>query len=112
MKPHFCLYAANLKSEDCIQSANLFSELFQLKIVKARKEHSELLTEDGLYLIFSKPSKHCKIEPGSITFLLNGIELESLQLSSLMLESCDFERGYSSYLDNYQNRIWILKKTS
>lgn len=110
LKKNFGLFAANLKSENCIESAELYSQTFMLKIKKASERHSELLAENGFCLIFSKPSLHCKVEPGSVTFILKGTELDTLHLPGFVLESQDLQNAYSAYLDEYKNRIWIFNQ--
>lgn len=103
------LYASNFQSSDCTVSANLYSELFGLKIKKSSKVHSELFWENGSTLIFSKESKNCPVSPGTLTFRIQKIEWENFRILLLSrgfsMETEDSQ--YSSLLDPWKNRIWF-----
>ncbi|MCE9498984.1 MAG: hypothetical protein K8R21_00455 [Leptospira sp.] len=99
------LYAANLYSENCIHSAELYSHLFGWKIEKSTKQHSELSTGSGLRIIFSSKSEICSVNPGSITIGVQNFEDIPKNLSGFKIETTS--EHYISYLDQFQNRIWF-----
>lgn len=103
-------YASNFQSTDCSVSANLYSELFGLKIVVSSGTHSELLWPDekGI-LIFNKESKNCPVNPGTLTFRIGKVEWENLKV---LLLSRGFtievqDSKYISVLDPWKNRLWF-----
>lgn len=97
-------------SEDCIESAELFSKLFQLKILNSKINHAELQSDSGLFLFINKPSIQCPVNPGSISFYISSLNVDRLDLEPLLLESYNEKENYASFLDKYQNRIWIFEK--
>ncbi|EJO70673.1 hypothetical protein LEP1GSC132_1812 [Leptospira kirschneri str. 200803703] len=103
-------YASNFQSTDCTVSANLYSELFGLKIVVNSGTHSELFWPDkkGI-LIFSKESKNCPVSPGTLTFRIDKEEWESFKTilfsRGFIVEAQDSK--YVSVLDPWKNRIWF-----
>ncbi|RHX90503.1 hypothetical protein [Leptospira stimsonii] len=102
-------YASNFQSSDSSVSANLYSELFGLKIHKSSRVHSELSWENGPTLIFSKESKNCPVSPGTLTFRIQKEEWENFKILLLSrgfsLETQDLK--YSSVLDPWKNRLWF-----
>lgn len=103
-------YAANLLSFDCEKSAILYSTLFSFSIVSLSKNHSELRSSSGFCIFFSKPSIHCNIAPGSISFSVKDLDLDKLNLEPLQLEFYHDKEKYISYLDEYSNRIWVFQE--
>lgn len=108
---NFYFYAANILSEDCEKSATLYSRLFSLEILYAKKNHAELKSSNGFSLFIDKPSLECKVSPGSISFSIPCFNLEKINLAPMVLESYYEKGNYASFLDEYQNRIWIFEKT-
>ena len=106
----FPLHAANLLSEDCRKSAEIFSRLFDLKIRVAKINHAELESDLGLYLFLDKPSVHCPISPGSISFSVSFLNIKEINLEPFVLESYYEKENYASFLDEYKNRIWIFER--
>ncbi|HMV43929.1 MAG TPA: hypothetical protein PK079_01385 [Leptospiraceae bacterium] len=106
----FQFYGANLYSLDCIKTAKIYKDLFSLSILVASENHAELKTESGITVFIDRPSVHCFVTPGTVTFTVPSLDVDNLDLSPLVLESY-FEKGrYASYLDEYKNRIWIVEK--
>lgn len=106
----FHFHAANLLSENCIESAELFSKLFGFKILKVKMNHAELESVPGFHLFFNKPSSHCPVNPGSISFSLPTFNIKEINLKPLELESYFEKENYASFLDSYKNRIWIFER--
>jgi hypothetical protein len=96
-------YGVNLISSDCRESVRVYAQVLNLPILVETEYHSELGLGDWR-VFFSKPSLECLVSPGSLT----------LQKTSL-LEGHSFFRieqvisgKYRSFLDKYENRIWVL----
>jgi len=106
----FTFHAANLLSEDCQKSAEIYSRLFDLKILKAKVNHAELESKSGLFLFLDKPSVFCPISPGSISFSVPTFKVYEINLEPLQLESYFEKQNYASFLDEYKNRIWIFER--
>ena len=105
---NFTFYASNLFSENCIESADAYCQFFGWKIIQSSENHSELVTNSGEKVIFSRSSDKCHVEKGSITLLSDNLEPE---LSIFFrFEQRPPEKKYISILDLYENRIWIFKK--
>ncbi|MCX7998470.1 MAG: hypothetical protein N3A69_05885 [Leptospiraceae bacterium] len=98
----------NLVSENCKESALVYSKLLNLEILKANEFHAELKLNEELLLYFNKPSKECFVEKGSLTIYLKESEIQNNPF--FVLEQ-SIEGKYKSYLDKYGNRIWILDST-
>ncbi|WP_082292390.1 hypothetical protein [Leptospira noguchii] len=103
-------YASNFQSTDCTVSANLYSELFGFKIVFSSGIHSELLCSNKeVILIFSKESKNCPVNPGTLTFRIDKEEwgdFKTILFSrGFIMEVQDLK--YVSVLDPWKNRIWF-----
>ncbi|EMM99913.1 hypothetical protein LEP1GSC021_1747 [Leptospira noguchii str. 1993005606] len=103
-------YASNFQSTDCTVSANLYSELFGFKIVFSSGIHSELLCSNKeVILIFSKESKNCPVNPGTLTFRVDKEEwgdFKTILFSrGFIMEVQDLK--YVSVLDPWKNRIWF-----
>lgn len=97
----------NLISENCLESAQVYSMLLGLKILKANEFHAELELSNNLILYFNKPYKECFVEKGSLTILVNTNEMENHHFFHL---EQSIEGKYKSYLDKYGNRIWVIQK--
>ncbi|UOG39234.1 hypothetical protein MAL08_08230 [Leptospira noguchii] len=103
-------YASNFQSTDCTVSANLYSELFGFKIVFSSGIHSELLCSNKeVILIFSKESKNCPVNPGTLTFRIDKEEWDDFKTilfsRGFIIEVQDLK--YVSVLDPWKNRIWF-----
>ncbi|UOG35817.1 hypothetical protein MAL01_08860 [Leptospira noguchii] len=103
-------YASNFQSTDCTVSANLYSELFGFKIVFSSGIHSELLCSNKeVILIFSKESKNCPVNPGTMTFRIDKEEWDDFKTilfsRGFIMEVQDLK--YVSVLDPWKNRIWF-----
>ena len=99
------LIGLNLLSENCLESAEIYSQILSLEILKATEYHAELKFNENLVLYFNKPSKDCFVEKGSLTVTGNVNKLENhffFQLEQVI------PGKYKSYLDKYGNRIWIV----
>lgn len=106
-------YAVNLYSLDCTKSAELYSFLFGWEISVLTSNHSELITKEGVKVIFSKPSESCPVTPGTLTMTLTRFPAkEELQKFPFTLETYSEEKSYLSLLDEYKNRIWFYCLTS
>ncbi|EMS89472.1 hypothetical protein [Leptospira noguchii] len=103
-------YASNFQSTDCTVSANLYSELFGFKIVFSSGIHSELLCSNKeVILIFSKESKNCPVNPGTLTFRIDKEEwgdFKTILFSRGFIMEVQDSR-YVSVLDPWKNRIWF-----
>ena len=106
----FNFYAANILSEDCEKSASIYSRLFLLEIVYAKKNHAELKSSAGFSIFIDKPSNECNVSPGTISFSIPNFEIEELNLEPLVLESFFKKENYASFLDEYKNRVWVFEK--
>lgn len=95
----------NLISQNCKESAFVYSELLGLEIIRANEYHAELKVGNFI-LYFNKPSKECFVEKGSLTLVIE--ESYITQHSFFELEQT-IENKYKSYLDKYGNRIWVLQ---
>lgn len=107
MKNPFTIYSVNLYSRDCEKSARLYSKIFGLTIIALTPKHSEVVSGDGFRIVFSEKSEKCPVDPGTVTFLSDKIEKEYLS-SFFRLESENSD--YISFLDEYGNRIWNMRK--
>lgn len=97
----------NLLSEDCIESAEIYSFVFGFSLEISGKNHSEVKTESGLRILFSPNSEKCRVSVGSFT--IEGEPSQKLKESGFFkIEQVFPDRGYMSYLDKYGNRIWFL----
>lgn len=102
---HSKIIGFNLVSENCEESAQVYSKLLGLKIQKMNEYHAELKLNQDWILYFNKPSLECFVEKGSIT-----LKLEESVISSnpfFKLEQT-IQGKYKSYLDKYGNRIWVI----
>ena len=108
----FSFAAANLFSENCIESANFYSSNFDLKILNLSLNHSELISIDGFRLFISNSKNNCIITPGSITFFTDEKNDLTKEVPELKKEQSFLEKGYVSYLDKYNNRIWIVYRNN
>jgi hypothetical protein len=106
----FNFYAANILSEDCEKTASIYSRLFSLEIVCAKKNHAELKSSAGFSIFIDKPSNECNVSPGTISFSLPVFNLDKINLAPLVLESYYKKENYASFLDEYQNRVWVFEK--
>lgn len=97
----------NLVSENCLESAQIYSQLLGLEILKANEFHAEIKLQGNFILYFNKPSKECFVEKGSITIFINENTIENHNFFQL---EQSIEGKYKSYLDKYGNRIWIVPK--
>jgi hypothetical protein len=97
----------NLLSENCILSAEIYSQLFRGHILVAETLHSEIEIEEGFRIFFSPNSKKCKVDTGSFT-VTGKPSIEFLESSFFLPDQTFIEKGYLSYLDRYGNRIWFL----
>ncbi|MBE7411218.1 MAG: hypothetical protein L6Q54_00540 [Leptospiraceae bacterium] len=103
MNTVFRLYSVNLFSKDCERSAKIFSEVFGFQIIGFQPGHSELISKEGLRIIFSNKSEDCPVNSGTITFSSERLEKEYLsKFFTIEKESPD----YIAFLDEYGNRIW------
>ncbi|XDD48629.1 hypothetical protein AB3N59_09145 [Leptospira sp. WS92.C1] len=102
-------YASNLQSTDCSVSANLYSELFGLKILKSSQAHSEVRWPNGQTWIFSKESQSCPVSPGTVTLQIKKEQWENLKNRLLSRGFSQEVRDlkYCSVLDPWMNRIWF-----
>ncbi len=107
---NFQFYATNLYSLDCEKTALLYSKLFSFSIVSISKKHSELRTNTGFTIFIDMPSVHCNVSPGTISFSVLDLDLAKINLEPLKLESYYEKGNYASFLDEYQNRVWIFEK--
>ena len=103
-------YAANLYSLDCEKTALLYARLFSLSIVASSKNHAELRSTNGFSIFIDKPSIHCNVTPGTLSFCVLELNESSFDLDPLSLESFHEKEKYASFLDEYQIRIWIFEK--
>lgn len=103
-------YGANLFSLDCEKSALVYSENFPLKIISKSKNHAELKTENGISIFLDKPSEHCNVSSGTITFTVSKLRIDEIHLSSFKLEFHSEKNKYASFLDEYKNRVWIFER--
>ena len=103
-------YAANLYSLDCERTAVLYQRLFSLSILSSSKNHAELRSSNGFSIFIDKPSIHCNVTPGTKSFCVSELNESSFDLDPLSLESFHEKEKYASFLDEYQNRIWIFEK--
>jgi hypothetical protein len=100
-------YGINLISEDCVNSAHVYSEIFEFKILRKGEKHAEIQSNSGLRILFSPNEKHCLVSPGSFTVQGNPSE-KFLESDFFQLEQSFPEHKYHSFLDKYGNRIWFL----
>ncbi len=107
---NFQFYAANLYSLDCEKTALLYSKLFSLSPVSISKNHSELHSPEGFSIFIDMPSVHCNVTPGTISFSISNLDLQKINLEPLKLESYYEKENYASFLDEYQNRVWVFEK--
>ncbi|HMV77967.1 MAG TPA: hypothetical protein PL048_20965 [Leptospiraceae bacterium] len=105
---NFKFYASNLYSENCIESADEYCQFFGWKITQSSNNHSELLTDSGEKIIFSRSNKNCRVEKGSITVVSDTIEPELSDF--FQFEQRPEGKEYISILDRYGNRIWLFRK--
>lgn len=68
---NIAFYAVNLASSDCKESANIYSETFQGKIIVCKKQHAEIILDDKIRIFFDSLEGHCPAQPGNLTFSLN-----------------------------------------
>jgi len=97
----------NLLSEDCMESAEIYANVFGFSLEISGKYHSEVKAESGLRILFSPNSEKCRVSVGSFT--IEGEPTRKFKESGFFTMEQEFpERGYLSYVDKYGNRIWFL----
>ncbi|WP_411822543.1 VOC family protein [Leptospira sp. 'Mane'] len=110
-------YSVNLFGGDDTRLASAFyKRLFGWKQGVESEGHSELFTEEGFRIVFSKKKPGCNVDPGTIT--LEGNEIIKQSLFELKKEEYETEdqslsgksQNYIAYLDPWGNRIWIYWK--
>jgi hypothetical protein len=98
-------------SEDCKSSANLYNKIFQFTIINSSENHSELMVSANNSLFFNKPSLNCPVSPGSFSLKIDFLDIEKLKeyFYCFSLESYSEKNKYASFLDQYNNRIWVYE---
>lgn len=101
----------NLMSEDCVASADLYNKVFQFTIIKSSENHSELMISENNILYFNKPSMNCAVSPGSFTLKVKLLDIKKLKeyFSYFRFETFSEKNHYASFLDQYNNRIWVYE---
>jgi hypothetical protein len=101
------IYGLNLLSLSASLSAEIYSEIFGMKIIEKSEKHSEIQSSSGIKIIFSPDDKNCRVSPGSIT--IQGSPSEKfIQSDFFKIEQTFPHNKYLSYLDKYDNRIWFI----
>ena len=101
------IYGINLLSATASLSAEIYAEIFGMKIIAKGEKHSEILSSSGIKIIFSPDDRNCRVGPGSLTIEGNPSE-KFIQSDFFKIEQTFPHKKYLSYLDRYDNRIWFL----
>lgn len=106
------MYAFNLAGgEDSREPASLYQRILGGTIAVSTPSHSELVLPQGQTIVFSKPSFECPVMPGTVT-LQPRAETKSLDWENLGFKLETSLQNYSSYLDPWQNRVWVYPQKS
>lgn len=108
-KDSLSFFGTSLKAEDCSKSAKLYSELFGGEVQVSSPGHAELLFSENQRVIFSKETEECPVTPGTLVWK---IRKEKAQAFEIRLLGSGFQKEstsekYSSYLDPWENRLWL-----
>ncbi|PKA14743.1 hypothetical protein [Leptospira haakeii] len=108
-KDSLSFFGTSLKAEDCSKSAKLYSELFGGEVQVSSPGHAEILFSENQRVIFSKETEECPVTPGTLVWKIVKTQVIFFEIKLL---SSGFQKEsettkYSSYLDPWQNRLWL-----
>lgn len=102
-------YGASLQADDCADAARLYSDLFGGEVQASNPGHSELLFNENQRVIFSRETEECPVSPGTLVWKIAREKVPAFEtklLDSGFQKESTSEK-YSSYLDPWENRIWL-----